>query len=118
MNKGDEIREGIRRKGLGMQDAADKLGISRTTLHTKLAGADNDKEFVQLVQERLGIDTNNPARGSLTSVNERQVGDVILKYHTIPLKKKRTAEMWLPNDLDKADVKTIEQWLELMESTL
>lgn len=119
MNIGVDIREAIRRKGLTMEQAAEKLEISRTTLHTKLLGADNDKEFILLVQERLGITLNVAERNGLNvETTERKIGDVDMKFHTIPLKEGRVIQMWMPKNFSKTDATTLKNWLTFYESTL
>lgn len=119
MNIGVDIREAIRRKKLTMDDAAKKLDISRTTLHTKLLGADNDPEFVQLVKERLGISLNKTDPDSLAVENtDRKIGEVDMKFYTVPLKDGRAIQMWIPKKFSKEDAKTLKSWLVFYESTL
>lgn len=116
---GTKIRNAIRSKKLDMQEAADKLEMSRSALYNKLNARDIENEFLELLEERLGINLNNAERSSSVVVMpERKLGDVAMKYHTIPLKKKRVAEMWLPEDADAADIATIEKYLKFYESTL
>lgn len=115
---GESIRNAIRSKGLTMDEAADKLSIGKTQLYDKLKIADREPEFVQLVEERLGINIDMPERSShVVGVKERVVGSVTMRYHTIPLKG-RIGEAWLPSDLNKVDVISIRKWLDLIESNL
>lgn len=116
MDIGEQIKLAIRGKGLTMEEAAQKLDMSRATLFTKLKTADKDKEFRQLVQDRLGIVTQvheSPAQQS-----EKKVGDTVMKYQTVPLKGKRSLEMWIPEDFGKQDVATLKQWISFFELTL
>lgn len=119
MNTGEELKKAIRGKGLTMDEAAEKLEISRGTLFYKLKGADTDKEFVQLVQERLGINVDMPERSShAVGVQEKKIGNTAMKYQTVPLKDRRVIEMWIPADFSKSDVASLKQWLAYYESTL
>lgn len=118
-DKGTLIRNAIRAKRLDMQEAADKLEISRSALYNKLNARDIEPEFVQLVEERLGINIHNPERdSSVVAVAERKVGGITMKYHTVPLKAKRVIEMWVPSDFSKADAQSLRNWLAYYESTL
>lgn len=119
MDEAEVIRNSIRGKGLDMDEAAKKLGMSRTTLYNKLNAKVLEKEFLQLVQERLGINVDAPERNSQTvAIAEKQVGNTTMKYHTVPLKEKRIIEMWMPVDFGKQDVKSLRDWLVYFESTL
>lgn len=102
-----------------MEEAAEKLEISRSTLYNKLDSKNIEPEFVQLIQDRLGINVQNPERSSnAIGIPERIIEGKVMKYHTVPLKEKRVAELWLPSDFGKADIKTLKQWLDFVESTL
>lgn len=116
MTQGEKIKNAIRGRGLTMEDAADKLGISRPTLFNKLNAAEIDKEFLQNVEEKLGINVGAPERSS--GVHTRLVDEIEMKYNIVPLKNARTVEIWLPKDFDKQDLKTLLKWVELKESTL
>lgn len=119
MTLGDKIRNAIRGKGLKMEEAANILGITRTTLFNKLNAAELDETFLQNVNEKLGINLASPERSNVTvAVQPKMVDNVEMKLNLIPLKNKRIIEIWLPADFDKADIKTVTKWLELKESTL
>lgn len=102
------IKKAIRGKGLGMEEAAKKLGISRGTLFTKLKGADHDKEFVQLVQERLDIDFAKSA--------SKPDSDLI--NYNFPIKRNRMATVLLPKDAKKVDIDIIITHLEYMKEAM
>lgn len=106
---GVEIKKAIRGKGLGMEEAAKKLGISRGTLFTKLKGADHDKEFVQLVQERLDIDFSKSA--------DKPNGSELINYNFL-IKRNRIATVLLPKDAKKVDIDIIITHLENMKEAM
>lgn len=119
MTHGEKIKNAIRGKGLTMEQAADILEISRPTLFNKLNAAEVDKEFLQKVEEKLGINVGAPERSALSiAVQTRLVDDVEMKYNIVPLKNGRSIEIWLPKDFDKTDLNTLRKWIELKESTL
>lgn len=112
---GSQIKNAIRGKGLTQQEAAQKLGISRTTLDAKLNRAKPDDAFLQLVQEKLGISIKE----NHSEVNiEKVIGETTMIYNSIPLKNKRLVEVWFPTNLTKGDFEIIEQWMKLYKSTL
>lgn len=91
-----------------MEEAAKKLGISRGTLFTKLKGADHDKEFVQLVQERLDIDFSKSA--------DKPTSELI-NYNFL-IKRNRIATVLLPKDAKKLDIDIIITHLENMKEAM
>lgn len=64
--KGEELKLLIRRTGLTITEAADKIGVTRQTLHNKFGMDEVDEDFLLKVKERLSGDTSS----NLTVVKE------------------------------------------------
>lgn len=116
---GEEIKNAIRGKGLSMEDAAHRLGMNRTTLYHKLNAATIDKEFLQNVQDLLGLNLLAPERNLKTAgMPEKIVDNIPMRYNVVPLKNDRFCEIWIPKDFKKDDLDALNKWIELKELTL
>lgn len=115
---GKDIRNAIKGRGLTLQQAADLLEMDRTTLYHKLNDATLDKDFLQNVESKIGIDLGEMA-GRIDKNEKAGKGtDTAMRSLTIPLPRKRVAEMAVPFDLDNQDLKAIDKFLELVKSGL
>lgn len=56
---GNKLRTELKKKGLKQDDAAEKLGISRTSLHYWLNRPVLNETFLQNVKNKLGIELEN-----------------------------------------------------------
>lgn len=65
MTIGEQIKNGIRGKGLSLQEAADLLGITRQTLHNQINSAHIKESFIQKVKIKLGISFDSSESNSL-----------------------------------------------------
>lgn len=102
-----------------LEQASDKLGIDRTTLHRKLSAAKIDIELLQNVQEILGINVNAPDRSTQNvAIVEKKIDEVPMRLSIIHLKNGRIMEVWEPKDFNTEDLNTLRKWIDLRESTL
>lgn len=60
MATGKEFKKALKNNDLTVEDAAKKMNVARGTLYNKFKLAELEEEFVQNVQELLGIDLNEP----------------------------------------------------------
>lgn len=66
MATGKELKNAIKGKGLTVQEAADKLGISRQTLSTQFGKAEVDPDLLQNVKTKLKILLNEGYEANYT----------------------------------------------------
>lgn len=60
--KGEELKLLIRRTGMTITEAADKIGVTRQTLHNKFGMEEVDEDFLLKVKGRLSGDTTGLMR--------------------------------------------------------
>lgn len=120
MDISQDIIFALKKKYGNIDSAAKALGMSRSTLYAKVDRIERDKDFQQLIMEKSGIDVNKlgGVKSPDAQAREKKIGNIEMRYNVVRLKNDRVVEVWLPSDFGKTDVKTVESWLDLIESTL
>lgn len=120
---GDKIRDAIvekmgkkgEKKVAVMKRAAGLLGMSVSNLYANLNKENIDVDLLEKIQRIIGIDIEKLR--SYSSIEGIDAENAKLKHYTFPVKNGE-AQIFLPQNSDKDDVKTLIQYLTLFEKSL